>query len=411
MSGSLSPIGAARDQPRLRQEILLEQVRLLFANSTTSLGITLLAATTLAVLQWGIIQHQLIVGWWLYMMLVAAWRRVLARRFKQVAPADTEIGGWRAAFVAGVTLAGIGWGGAGFLLYSPANLTAQVFVIFVLGGMMLGAGSLLASRPEAFIAFLVPTGLIPTIRLLLQGDRVHLAMALLTGAFTFATLITTGRIYRSLELSLNLQFENRDLLEQLRAAHEQTEAANQALELRVRARTAELNGSTEQLRAEVARREQMEEELLRTRNLESLGVLAGGIAHDFNNFLMTIQGNVELAKARLKRGVRIEENLEQIATAYQRAALLSSQLLTFAKGGAPIRRLVCVADLVRESVELALSRLSNQHHSLGCKRSRVCAHRSRSDWSGSPQYPAQCPSGHVGRRNNRGSGGAFGLRG
>ena len=55
--------------------------------------------------------------------------------------------------------------------------------------------------------------------------------------------------------------------------------------------------STEQLRAEIAQREQTEEELLRARKLESLGVLAGGIAHDFNNFLTVVQGNIEVAKA------------------------------------------------------------------------------------------------------------------
>jgi two-component system, cell cycle sensor histidine kinase and response regulator CckA len=97
----------------------------------------------------------------------------------------------------------------------------------------------------------------------------------------------------------------------------------------------------------------MEEELLRARKLESLGVLAGGIAHDFNNFLMVIQGNIELAKARLNIGDPVQENLDSIANAYQRAGLLSSQLLTFAKGGAPVRRLVSVAELVTNAVDLA----------------------------------------------------------
>ena len=53
------------------------------------------------------------------------------------------------------------------------------------------------------------------------------------------------------------------------------------------------------MRAEIAQREDMEEELLRARKLESLGVLAGGIAHDFNNFLMIIRGNIELGKSHL----------------------------------------------------------------------------------------------------------------
>src|SRR5215831_9601371 len=78
---------------------------------------------------------------------------------------------------------------------SDAHLTNQVFLVFVLGGMMLGAASLLAPRPEAYLAFLIPTGFLPTVRLLVQGDQMHLAMGVLAAVFTFATLMTTGRIY------------------------------------------------------------------------------------------------------------------------------------------------------------------------------------------------------------------------
>ena len=50
--------------------------------------------------------------------------------------------------------------------------------------MMLGAASLLAPRPEAFLAFIVPSGLAPAVRLVLQGDEAHLAMGLLASLFT-----------------------------------------------------------------------------------------------------------------------------------------------------------------------------------------------------------------------------------
>src|SRR5262249_11422440 len=189
--------------------------------------------------------------------------------------AHREVGKWRIAFAIGSGLAGFGWGAAGFLLYNEAEFTNQVFIIFVLGGMMLGAASLLAPRPEAFWGFLIPAGLAPAIRLLLQGDETHLAMGLLATVFTLAILITTTRIHRTIESSLSLQFENRDLVEDLQVAKSRAEELNQALERRVRERTAQLQQSTEQLRAEIAQREQMEDELLRARKLESLGVLAG----------------------------------------------------------------------------------------------------------------------------------------
>ncbi len=354
MFAGFPDVGVVRvQQDSRRREILSAQMKLLFGNSNIGLGVTVLAATTLAFLQWRTVPRYFILGWWLFMTLVAVTRSALALAYSRAATASTEVGRWRAAFVIGASLAGIGWGGAGVLLYPEADLIHQLFLLFVLGGMMLGAGSVLAPRPEAFLAFLVPTGLIPTIRLVVDGDEMHFAMALLAAVFTLATLITTWRVYRTVDLSLKLQFENRDLVDDLRAAKNQTEALNQALEDRVQERTAELHRSTEQLRAEIVQREEMEEELLRARKLESLGVLAGGIAHDFNNFLMVIRGNIERAKAHLDVGDPVQGILDQIAGAYQRSALLSSQLLTFAKGGAPIRRLVPVADLVTDAVHLA----------------------------------------------------------
>ena len=340
-------------QDSRKREILSAQMKLLFSNANIGLGTTVFAATTLALLQWRTVSQYFIVGWWSYITLLAVARSALARAYTRAMTASTEVGPWRAAFVIGASLAGLGWGGAGVLLYPEGYLTNQLFLLFVLGGTMLAAGSLLAPRPEAFLPFLVPAGLMAVIRLVVDGDEMHLAMALLTTVFTFVTVITTWRVYRTIDLSLKLQFENRDLVNELRVAKNQTEALNQALEIRVQERTAELSKSTEQLRAEIAHREEMEEELLRARKLESLGVLAGGIAHDFNNFLMVIRGNIELAKARLDAGNPVQNILDQIADAYQRSALLSSQLLTFAKGGAPIRRLVPVADLVTDAVHLA----------------------------------------------------------
>ena len=178
-------------------------------------------------------------------------------------------------------------------------------------------------------------------------------MGLLAAVFTVATLVTAWRLHSTIVSSLNLQFENHDLLQDLQAAKNHADALNEQLEIRVQERTAELQQSTEQLRAETAQREQVEEELFRARKLESLGVMAGGIAHDFNNFLTVVQGNIELAKMDLAPGSPVQQVLDQTASACARAAFLSSQLLTFAKGGAPVRRLYSVARLVMDAVDLA----------------------------------------------------------
>jgi two-component system cell cycle sensor histidine kinase/response regulator CckA len=123
--------------------------------------------------------------------------------------------------------------------------------------------------------------------------------------------------------------------------------------LRVAERTEKLEQANDSLRAEIEQRKVIEDELLQARKMEAIGVLAGGIAHDFNNFLTVVLGGTSLAKELTQPGNPVYEILEQINAACARAAALASQLLTFSKGGAPVRRVGSVAQLLRESVDLA----------------------------------------------------------
>jgi signal transduction histidine kinase/CheY-like chemotaxis protein len=329
------------------------QTRLLYSNAGTGSAVTPIAAPLLAYFQWGAIQHRVVLGWLALALVVSVARLALQHRYWREASGDTDSGRWNTAFVIGVAAAAVSWSSAGILLYPAGRPSEQVFLVFVLGGMMLGGGSLLAPRTEAFLAFLIPTGVVPAVRLLWDGDPEHVAMGVLVALFTVATLTTTRRFHRTIESSLNLKFENQDLVDDLQIAKDRTDTLNQQLERRVEARTAELHETNERLRAEITQREQMEEELLRARKLESLGVLAGGIAHDFNNFLTVVQGSIELATMQLEPGAPVQKVLGRTIDACQRAAFLSSQLLTFAKGGSPVRRVVSAARIVSDAVDLA----------------------------------------------------------
>ena len=107
------------------------------------------------------------------------------------------------------------------------------------------------------------------------------------------------------------------------------------------------------LKRDISERKRAEHELLRAQKLESLGVLAGGIAHDFNNLLTGILGNISLAKTLLPPGHKAAERLEAAATASTRAQELTRQLLTFSRGGAPIKKIASIAELLKDSVTFA----------------------------------------------------------
>jgi nitrogen-specific signal transduction histidine kinase/CheY-like chemotaxis protein len=105
-----------------------------------------------------------------------------------------------------------------------------------------------------------------------------------------------------------------------------------------------------------------QEEQQRINKLNSLGMLAGGLAHDFNNLLTTILGNVFVAKLRMVPKDPLTQNLEQAEQACLRAKELTQQLLTFAKGGAPIKTSIALGDLLRKSTIFALSGSSISCH-------------------------------------------------
>ncbi len=105
---------------------------------------------------------------------------------------------------------------------------------------------------------------------------------------------------------------------------------------------------------DVAERKKMEAEILRTQKTESVGLLAGGIAHDFNNLLTAIIGNISLAKAFVDPADKIHKRLTEAEKASFRARDLTQQLLTFSKGGTPIKKVVSLEEIIRDAAGFAL---------------------------------------------------------
>jgi PAS domain S-box-containing protein len=105
---------------------------------------------------------------------------------------------------------------------------------------------------------------------------------------------------------------------------------------------------------DVTERLKMEEEIQRSHKLESVGILAGGIAHDFNNLLAAILNNVYISKQNTDRTSKAYSRLVEAEKAVIRASDLTRQLLTFARGGAPVKRTTNIDDVIRESAAFVL---------------------------------------------------------
>ena len=105
---------------------------------------------------------------------------------------------------------------------------------------------------------------------------------------------------------------------------------------------------------DVTEQERLEQEIVRATRLESVGILAGGIAHDFNNILTAVMGNLAMAVHDVTAGKAVGERLRAAEKATLRARDLTQQLLTFAKGGDPVRSAVQLDAVLRDTTAFAL---------------------------------------------------------
>ncbi len=124
------------------------------------------------------------------------------------------------------------------------------------------------------------------------------------------------------------------------AAHMMQRRYSRRLESTVEARSRELDA--------------MHEEIAKSQKLEAVGLLAGGIAHDFNNLLTGILGNLSLSQSSATDPRVAREAIDRAVAATHRARGLTQQLLTFSRGGTPVREAAGIADLLRESADFVL---------------------------------------------------------
>jgi len=104
---------------------------------------------------------------------------------------------------------------------------------------------------------------------------------------------------------------------------------------------------------DITERKKMEDDLLKSSKIEALSTLAGGIAHDFNNVLMGIIGNITLAKKRVTGDEKTHEILTRAEKVIYKAKWLTEQLTTFSQGGLPIKKLININVILKDTVQFA----------------------------------------------------------
>jgi two-component system cell cycle sensor histidine kinase/response regulator CckA len=112
---------------------------------------------------------------------------------------------------------------------------------------------------------------------------------------------------------------------------------------------------------DITERQQIEEQILKNQKLEAVGTLAGGIAHDFNNLLQGIFGFIAMAKLNSDKHGKAHDFLDQAEASLSIATNLTNQLLTFAKGGKPVKKILSIETVIKNAVRLGLSGSRSVH--------------------------------------------------
>jgi PAS domain S-box-containing protein len=207
------------------QQVEAEQVKLLYTQAPIGFVATVLNAAVVVFVLWGSVASSLLIAWFVLIVTITLSRLALVLRYRRAISTADQVRSWRTLFILGAGAAGVAWGASGLLLFPPELMAHQVFLALVLGGMAVGAVGLLSSVMAAFLAFFIPTVLPIIVRFLVPGGTVPVAMGLLGLSFAGALLAIARNFHASILESLNLRFENYELIRSLTVAKGQAEAA------------------------------------------------------------------------------------------------------------------------------------------------------------------------------------------
>jgi len=214
-------------------EVLTEQVRLLYDNALLSQFVALINSAILVFVQWSQVEHVTVVVWLLCIGLVSLARFSQAHAFQRARPSHAEIGSWRNSFLLGATASGILWGAAAVLFFPESSFPHQVFTSFVVAGMIAGSVATLSPVLAAFVLFALPATVPIALQFLLHGGEIYFSMSVMAVLYGLAMIAVAKHVNAALHTSLSLSRRNSQLIAVLTESTARAEALNRSLETEV----------------------------------------------------------------------------------------------------------------------------------------------------------------------------------
>ena len=292
-----------------RSQIRADQVKQLYDRAPLGMIATAINAVALAYVLWKVVPHHDLTTWLACLFLVTTVRAVQVYRYRLKPPSAAEVQTRETQFIIGLALSGIVWGAAALFLFPVDSLTHQVFLAFVLGGMVAGAAGTLSVIRAAFLSYSIPVLLPLIFRFFSFGDEIHATMGGMIVLFAVLIHSAAQQVHSMSKLSIKLHFANRSLVTYLASAKEGVEKLN------------------EELRTEIAERKKAEEELQKHR--DHMGLLVQERTLEW-----------ERANARLQEEIKahtVSEDLRRQSEVYFRSLIENAlDLITVLDGSGKI---------------------------------------------------------------------------
>lgn len=184
-----------------------EQTKLLYAGLSLSIPVTLANAALLAAVQWPVIDHRIVLGWFSAIVLVSMLRGLTGVAFQRRNATTSRSITWARRFFFGAFSAGFVWSAAAIFLFPEGDIAHQVFLAFVLAGMTAGAVTTLSSIWLVVLAFLL-LSLIPlALRFFLSAEPMALAMGTMVTLFLLLVLASARRIHNTIRENISSRIE------------------------------------------------------------------------------------------------------------------------------------------------------------------------------------------------------------
>ena len=211
-----------------RELLYAQQVEQLYSLAPIGIIASLVNGTILTYIQWTVVSHNVLLAWLSALVLLNGLWSVLCYQFRNASRRPLDSYFWSRKFIGGTLASGVLWGATGVVLFPESSISHQIFLAFVLGGMIAGAAAVYAALQGAFLAYSLPTITPLLVRFFVLGDEFHVAMGSMSLLFVSLMFVTLRRNHTvtmsSMTLSLQLVKSNQLLQGEIRE-RQQTEVA------------------------------------------------------------------------------------------------------------------------------------------------------------------------------------------